>query len=114
MESKSIDDSKEPILIQGINICVDPNAKPIFSAKTENYGEQHQCDELINLLEENPQSFLYSNTKSKIVIVDDQYSSRMSVMLHIEDMGLQDRVVLLQNGKEAVEYFKEKLDQLRL
>ena len=52
--------------------------------------------------------------KSKIVIVDDQYSSRMSVMLHIEDMGLQDRVVLLQNGKEAVEYFKEKLDQLRL
>ena len=52
--------------------------------------------------------------KSKIVIVDDQYSSRMSVMLHIEDMGLHDRVVLLQNGKEAVEYFKEKLDQLRL
>ena len=74
--------------IQGTKISIEPDKKPIYSIKNEIHNDKQAFAELLDFLEKNYKTFKHSNTTSKIVIVDDQYSSRMSIRLNFEDMGL--------------------------
>ena len=60
------------------------------------------------------QTVFSSPNHGTIVLVDDQYVSRQSVMLKVEDLGITNKLVMLSNGQEACEFFEGALNEAEL
>ena len=61
--------------------------------------------DLVTFLNENKSVFSEVDSTSKIVVVDDQFVSHVSIKLIFEDLKIPERLVSLSDGQIALTYF---------
>ena len=62
----------------------------------------------------NANKAVYSSpNEGAIVIVDDQYVSKQSVELKVQDLSLKNKLVMLSNGQEACTFFEAALNDIQ-
>jgi len=52
---------------------------------------------------------LEGKREGKIVYADDQFVNKYQLTMQFKDLGLEERLIVLDNGEEVVEYFDEQL-----
>ena len=51
------------------------------------------------------------NDTGLIIYADDQYVNQQSLKINLQDIGMADRLVMMSNGQEVVDFFNKQLEE---
>ena len=68
----------------------------------------------MNFLDEMNEFGVLENKESNSLIIyaDDQFVNQQQMKMHFKDIGIENRLVMFQNGKEVVDFFDEMLNSM--
>ena len=92
---------------------IDPLKQEPFSVESSpELSSDRQSSRLIQYLNANKTIHSAPN-EGTIVVVDDQFVSKQSVELKMQDLGITNKLVMLSNGQEACDFFEAALSDVQ-